>query len=626
MNLPSENRADPRREKQGQARPALLFALLILTLALVGLLRPTQTTQAQEPSPTFALEAVTLPTTPPVARLAAGSYTQNCAPCHGPDGQGDGPAAAGLPGPPTKFADPAASWERSPAEWFHTTKFGRLEKLMPPWRNQLSDDQIWQVVAYSWSLHSDPAAVARGQGLYEMSCASCHGPTGAGDGPDAEGELSDFTNVSYAVTMSPAAWMGGWEQAHPEIGSEWSPENQRDVLEYLRTFSMTPAWESGYRPGDGVVRGVVASGTADVPLTEMLTVTLDAYVEFTPVASFTTTMDAGGAFTFTQLATDPSLVFLASVAVDGIRYSSPLIRFDGSSSELDTDIQVYATTDDPTTIRIDRAHWIIDQQPGALIVGQILFFGSAGDRTFIGAPVEGVDVPVTVGLFVPPGAVEVSFENGAIGGRFRQVGHFYYDTTPLTPGPGTKQIVVRYAVPYEGTTYALTQQFLHPVSEINLLVGEMPGLQVEVDAMTSIGPQAIQDSTFLIWEGADLPAGDVTVEFQGLLAASAADPSGGATATGAGVGGFAPWMAWATGGVVGMVLAAGVMWAWRNGQVQAGTQAEDINAQLDELTARIAALDDQHDLGQIETALWQRQRAALKAQLLDLSARAADKR
>jgi hypothetical protein len=71
MNLPSENRADPRREKQGQARPALLFALLILTLALVGLLRPTQTTQAQEPSPTFALEAVTLPTTPPVARLAA---------------------------------------------------------------------------------------------------------------------------------------------------------------------------------------------------------------------------------------------------------------------------------------------------------------------------------------------------------------------------------------------------------------------------------------------------------------------------------------------------------------------------------------------------------------------------
>src|SRR5512137_720987 len=35
-------------------------------------------------------------------------YAQNCAPCHGTTGNGDGPSAAGLSVPPTAFADPNA--------------------------------------------------------------------------------------------------------------------------------------------------------------------------------------------------------------------------------------------------------------------------------------------------------------------------------------------------------------------------------------------------------------------------------------------------------------------------------------------------------------------------------------
>ena len=51
---------------------------------------------------------------------------------------------------PTVFSDPPAVWTLSPAELFYATKFGRIEKLMPPWRNSLDDEQIWQVVYYAW--------------------------------------------------------------------------------------------------------------------------------------------------------------------------------------------------------------------------------------------------------------------------------------------------------------------------------------------------------------------------------------------------------------------------------------------------------------------------------------------
>ena len=182
-----------------------LAALLCIFLAIPAL-AGTPVVRAQQQgtrqSPPYDATQVTVPTTPPLALVGQPIYQENCAPCHGELGMGDGPTAADLPSPPTAFADPAAIQERSPAQLFHTTKFGRLEKLMPPWQNELSDDQIWQTVAYAWSLHTSPAQIERGQELYAQSCASCHGEQGRGDGPDAEGALMDFSDPSYAIFRS----------------------------------------------------------------------------------------------------------------------------------------------------------------------------------------------------------------------------------------------------------------------------------------------------------------------------------------------------------------------------------------------------------------------------------------
>ena len=68
----------------------------------------------------------------------------------------------------------------SPAQMFFTTKYGRMQQMMPPWRQRLDDSQIWDAVAFAWSLHTEQKAVAAGKELYDANCASCHGETGQG--------------------------------------------------------------------------------------------------------------------------------------------------------------------------------------------------------------------------------------------------------------------------------------------------------------------------------------------------------------------------------------------------------------------------------------------------------------
>jgi hypothetical protein len=357
-----------------------------------------------------------------------------------------------------------------------------------------------------------------------------------------------------------------------------------------------------------------------------LVVTLDAYAQFTLATTLTTTVDAEGNFVFTDLSVDPSISYLASVVVEDVRYTSPLVMLTSEASEGETTITVYATTDQPGEIRIDRTDWIIDDQPGSLVVVQLYFLGSSGDRTFTGSPVEGVTLPATVAIHVPAGAQEVSFESGIVGGRFQQVGDLYYDTAPLIPGEGTKQIVVRYLLPYDGTSTSFAQRFLYPTTQVNLLVAQLPQLQATIApqdaaAWQPLDSQEFQGRTYSIYQGANLPATEVTVELTGLLAANAADPrteigtETGAVSTPTET--FAPWMAWSIGGLSVLMLAGTLLWAWRSGRVQSAEQAQDLRQEVDDLARRIARLDDLHAIGQLNGESWQQQRSQLKARLLE---------
>lgn len=610
------------------ARPAAILLLAGLLAAGVGVAFA-HPLLAQEPPPGFDINQVTLPASQPSARLGAASYEENCAPCHGLQGMGDGPTVADLPGPPTAFADPDTVWERSPAQLFHTTKFGWLDKLMPPWQNQLSDAEIWQTVAYAWSLHTNERDNVQGGDLYAVSCASCHGESGIGDGPDATESLPDFSDTVYAMARSQADWMAGWQTAHPEIGEEWTLAEQRNVLEYMRTFSYVPVWESGFQPGSGVIRGAVVQGTAGGPEVESAVVTLEAFADFQPMAALTTTAGADGQFEFAELAVEPNVVYLASVSSAGVRYSSPIVTLTAEQPEADTVVTVYEVTDDPSGINLDRVHWILDSQPGALVVLQVLEFGNNTDRTYVGEQVEGIEEPATVAFHVPAQAVELTFENGALGDRFRQAGDLFYDTTPLVPGRATKQIVMQYALPHEGDSVTLEQEFLYPVALINMLAADLPGLTIEAPALTSAGAQDFQGTSYQIWQAQQLAAGPVTLNLSGLLRSGDLDPraAGGAGSGSASTGTiapFAPWMAWAMGLAVSLALAGVVAWSWREGRFESSDSPENLCLQRDELVRRVAHLDDLQVLGEVNHDEWRVQRAQLKNKLMEIDSRLAE--
>ena len=615
----------------GASRVILALMLLLAT----GLAFVSAPLLAQQQSPEFDMSQVTIPSGAPAAAFGARAYQENCAPCHGIQGMGDGPTAADLPGPPTAFADPDAVWEQSPAELFHTAKFGRMDKLMPPWRNELSDDAIWQTLAYAWSLHSSEQETIQGADGYAVSCAGCHGETGAGDGPDATEAMPDFSDPSYAVTMSQAGWLAGWQEAHLKIGEEWTQDEQRQVLEYMRTFTLIPPWESAFRSGEGVIRGTVQQGTpgADVPDDTM--VTLEAFVDFQPMSTFTTTVDADGGFEFTGLtldpnSADPAMVYLASVSSQGIRYSSPIVSLTADAPAADTSVMIYEVTDDPSGLTLDRVHWIVDSQPGALIVLQVLEVGNGSDRTYVGESVEGIAEPVTVAFGVPQDAVELSFENGALGQRFRQVGDLVYDTTPVVPGPGTRQIVMQYAVPFDGDQTTLEQQFEYPVSRLNLLVADLPGLEVEVPGLEPSGTQDFQGRIYQVWQSGDTQVEPIAIRFSGLLRSGELDPravesSGvvGSVTTAAAATPYEPWMAWAIGILAALALAGVVTWSWQQGRLESADTPENLRAQRDDLMQRIARLDDLHALGEISDDAWRGQRAQLKNKLIEIDGRLA---
>ncbi|MDZ4262110.1 MAG: c-type cytochrome [Pseudomonadota bacterium] len=120
--------------------------------------------------------------------------------------------------------------------------------FMPTWDDELSDEQISDVVAYL-SLVTDP--VHRGEVVFKTNCILCHGVNGDGKGraselydpPPANLTISD-KNDDYKrsiITMGGAAM--GRSPVMPIWGEQLGPDEINDVVAYLRTILVVPPTE-----------------------------------------------------------------------------------------------------------------------------------------------------------------------------------------------------------------------------------------------------------------------------------------------------------------------------------------------------------------------------------------------
>jgi mono/diheme cytochrome c family protein len=104
------------------------------------------------PAPPAEFAGMTNPFEGDDAAATAGkaTYDANCASCHGPEGRGDGAAAASLDPPAGNLQETAAEAGDDYIHW-RIAKGGAFEPFnssMPAWEGVLSDDQIWQLVTY----------------------------------------------------------------------------------------------------------------------------------------------------------------------------------------------------------------------------------------------------------------------------------------------------------------------------------------------------------------------------------------------------------------------------------------------------------------------------------------------
>lgn len=125
---------------------------------------------------------------------------------------------------------------------------------------QLTDLEIWDLVAWVWQANTSAAEIAEGQRLYAANCAACHGETGRGDGvfaaelARAEAEAhagmrtgerttrpTDFTAPEHLLAASPAHLQGkiirgGMGTGMPYWGPIFTEDQTWALVAYLWTF------------------------------------------------------------------------------------------------------------------------------------------------------------------------------------------------------------------------------------------------------------------------------------------------------------------------------------------------------------------------------------------------------
>jgi mono/diheme cytochrome c family protein len=158
--------------------------------------------------------------TPQLIEHGKSVYSQNCAACHGVNGDGKGDAAAFLLPRPRNFVKANFRLRSTPpgnlptdVDLFRAVSMGMPGTPMPPWRFHLSDVDRWAVVEYIKtfsprfantnadrhtvvSLGTPPSrnevTLAEGKALFtKMACINCHGATGHGDGLAAVSLVDD---------------------------------------------------------------------------------------------------------------------------------------------------------------------------------------------------------------------------------------------------------------------------------------------------------------------------------------------------------------------------------------------------------------------------------------------------
>lgn len=142
-----------------------------------------------------AVRALTSPLSDSPETIEKGKALYNgkgtCFNCHGKDGLGNGPAAAGLDPAPRNFQHHGFWRHRTEGEIFWVIKYGSPGTSMIGFGDQLSDEEIWTIIQYERTFAGEHGP---GRGMGPGGGRGHRGPRGEMGGEDHRGPRGGMGN------------------------------------------------------------------------------------------------------------------------------------------------------------------------------------------------------------------------------------------------------------------------------------------------------------------------------------------------------------------------------------------------------------------------------------------------
>jgi len=512
-------------------------------------------------------------------------FAERCVECHGLSGDGRGGLViAGSVEQPLDMTDRAQVMAKSPLEWFEIITAGRIENLMPPWEDALSDAERWDLALYSYTLAYDDALLELGERIWRESCDDCELPTLI---PPV------FSDAEYAASLNRDFF-------------EWALNGSEAVAAtaYARWNSLSARDESEARMPLSEIAGRVLQGTAGARLPADTLVQLrygNADVGFSVVEAIAA---ADGSFLFKGIPFSADLDYAVGAEYAGRLFSRRVFPLE----EAEPTITIYDETNDPLAVSVARISVSLEPATleglgAGLYISQILTYRNDSDRIYTSG--RGFEDGREASLLIqfPQGARLLS---GDANGRYvviedvEELPDSAIDTLPVLPGE-VHDLLLEFWLPYQDGG-RFEQKFNNPI-DAEVTVTASQELRLESDWL---GQGAAKESGANQRFSAALRLDrDPRISFgiSGDPFATSSDDRSIVTSE--------ALPALLLGGIAVAATLLGALGLTK--RRQNGSKGE-----IDRLVAELARLEADHDQGRINHDLYHHQRRALKAKLAQL--------
>lgn len=551
------------------------------------------------------------PLLPPNPAAGKVIYIEECAPCHGDSGMGDGPRAEKLPSIPPPVGLPAYSRSISPSRWFQVISQGRIDRLMPGYGTSLSDRQRWDIVAYLMTLGTTPEQIARGMNIYRLECQECHGTEttgGYGNSPELIGPELFHRSVDDLISV-----LSYNRDSMIHAGIDLTDDEKVSIIAFLRArfFSRQTTGEKSVEnlpsknesnPQTITIYGQIVNGSGEtMPFRQP--VRLVAYDDREPGFNRQTMADSSGHFVFNEIPSKPDQTYIISTQYRGIEYTSDVLRA-GQPGELeDALVIVYEPDTDVSQITADRAHVFFEfPRSDILRVVQLYELNNPTNRIITASSSNGIVIDYPL----PAGALNLQFQNGTLGQRYLMTRDGVGDTQPIPPGNST-QVLFSYDLPYRGEAFF---EVTIPVKTeaVNILLTS-EGVTLKSRDLQEIGEKVVQNKSWQLFIASGVNAGSrLRVQMSGKPRVTTPRENEMSNSLAVGVVSLV---------IVLVLIGTSIfrdMLDKRTLEKEASiahTETIDRNAILD----AIIALDDQYQAGKIPASAYHERRAELKSRL-----------